>query len=215
MKSGVVLGRGRAVPFGRAAVGGLERRAGRRRTGAQARGRRPCGDSLLRLKEVSRVVRLLRIGGSRRGLPVLVMVVLMLGVFGPGRLAALHLVRSRPVSRLLPTVTILREARLSLLSAALRPAVIGRRISRVRVSRLAERSPCARLAVLRPARVIVASSSGGMMLMSPVAPVIARTGVPGPVVRCRGSQQGSSGLAFGEIGAHRWNEAVEAAAAAT
>lgn len=128
----------------------------------------------------------------------------MMGVFGPGGLAALFLMQTRPVSRFLLRVTVILGARLSVLRGALLPPVIAR-TSRVGASRLAERSPRARLAVLRPACIIAASSSGGM-LMSPVAPVIAwtATGVHRPAAGPRGSQQRGGGLAFGELRAHRF-----------
>ncbi|TNN73786.1 hypothetical protein EYF80_015994 [Liparis tanakae] len=124
-------------------------------------------------------------------------------VFGPGGLAALFLVQTRPVSRFLLGVTVIQEVRLSVLRVALLPPVIAC-APRVGMSWLAERSPSTRLVVLRPSGMIAASSIGGMML-SPVVPVVAwtATGVRGPAVEPRGSQQGSSGLAFGEIGAHR------------
>ncbi len=71
------------------------------------------------------------------------------------------------------------------------------------MSWLAEGSPRARLALLRPARIIAVSSSGGM-IVSAVAPVIVRTviRVPGPAVEPRRSQQRSGGLALGERRAH-------------
>lgn len=105
----------------------------------------------------------------------------MMGVFGPGGLAALFLMATRPVSRILLIVTVLYEARLPVRVTSLHAVVTC--ISRVRVSRLAEGSPRARLAVLRPARIIAASSPGGLM-MSAVAPVVARTviRVSGPAV---------------------------------
>lgn len=105
----------------------------------------------------------------------------MMGVFGPGGLAALFLMATRPVSCILLIVTVLYEARLPVRVTSLHAVVTY--ISRVRVPRLAEGSPRARLVVLRPARIIAASSPGGLM-MSAVAPVVARTAlrVSGPAV---------------------------------
>ena len=218
METGVVLGRGCAQPLGFVAGCRLRRGAGRRRVGAEA-GERPADDSLPGLEEEIRVVRLFGIRRGRRGPPVrpgaaLVMrcrrrltsggVVVVMGVLGPGGLAALLLVPARPVPHVLLGVVQVTRLPVSLV-APLRAGVTV--IPRVRVSRLAGGSPRARLALLRPARVLAASSSGGLMLgmLSAVAPVVSwsAAGVCGPAVEPRWSQQGGGGLAFGQRGAHR------------
>lgn len=118
--------------------------------------------------------------------------VVMVGMFGPGGLAALFVVPTGPVSRVLRRVALVLTVRVTFLQAVV--------TSRVRVSRLAEGSPRACLALLRPARIIAASSRGGVMMMvlmmlgmvmllllRAVAPVIPRTaaGVAGPAVEPR------------------------------
>lgn len=121
--------------------------------------------------------------------------VVMMGVFGPGGLAALFVVPTGPVSRVLRRVAVVLAVRVTFLQAVV--------TSRVRVSRLAEGSPRACLALLRPARIIAASGRGGVMMMMlmmlgmvmlllllllrAVAPVIPRTaaGVAGPAVEPR------------------------------
>lgn len=122
----------------------------------------------------------------------------MVGMFGPGGLAALFVVPTGPVSRVLRRVAVVLTVRVTFLQAVV--------TSRVRVSWLAEGSPCACLALLRPARIIAASCRGGVMMMMvlmmlgmvmlvmllllllrAVAPVIPRTaaGVAGPAVEPR------------------------------
>lgn len=200
MKAGVIFRRGYAQPFGCAAGCGLDRCAGRRWVRAETGGR-PGNDSLPGLEEESRVIRLFWIRWSRWGPPVLpgaalVLrcrrrltsrgVVLMMGVLGPGGLAALFLMPTRPVPRILLSVTVIKVARVMVRVAFLHAVITY--ISRVCMSWLAEGSPRARLAVLSPGSIIAASSSGGMMV-SAVAPVIARsvTRVPGPAVEPRRS----------------------------
>ena len=101
----------------------------------------------------------------------------VMGVFGPGGLAALLLMPTRPVSHILLSVPII-PVRVALL----RPVITC--MSRgVCMSRLAERSPGARLALLRPASILSSScSSGGVMMVSAVAPVVPWS-VVGPAVR--------------------------------
>lgn len=96
----------------------------------------------------------------------------MMGVFGHGGLAALFLMPTRPVSHVLLSVTVIQEARLPVRVAFLHAVITY--ISRVGMSWLAEGSPRARLALLRPSCIIAASSSGRMMV-SAVAPVIVWT----------------------------------------
>lgn len=124
---------------------------------------------------------------------MVVVMVVMVGMFGPGGLAALFVVPTGPVSRVFRRVAVVLTVRVTFLQAVV--------TSRVRVSRLAEGSPCACLALLRPARIIAASSRGGVMMMlmmlgmvmllllllRAVAPVIPRTaaGVAGPAVEPR------------------------------
>lgn len=108
----------------------------------------------------------------------------MMGVFGPGGLAALFLMPARPVSCVLLCVTIILRVRRPVRVACLHPVITY--ISRVGMSWLAERSPRTRLAVLRPHCIIAASSSGGGTVNA-VAPVIVWTvtRVPGPAVEPR------------------------------
>lgn len=122
---------------------------------------------------------------------MVVVMVMMMGMFGPGGLAALFVVPTGPVSRVLRRVAVVLTVRVTFLQTVV--------TSRVRVSRLAEGSPRACLALLRPARIIAASSRGGvvmmlmmlgmvmLLLLRAVAPVIPRTaaGVAGPAVEPR------------------------------
>lgn len=113
---------------------------------------------------------------------------MVMRVFGSGGLAALLLMPARPVSHVLLSVAVVRQVGLPVsVLAFLRPVMIGN-ISGVAVSRLAERSPRARLTVLRPAAcILAASSSGGMMLMLMLMMVRAVTPVTvGTVIRVRG-----------------------------
>ena len=212
METGVVFRRGPAQSLGCAAPRGPDRCTGGRCVRAEAGGR--AGDhSLPWLEEEICVVRVLWVRRSWRGPPALVMrcrrrltsrgVVLRMGVFGPGGVAALLLVSARPVPRILLRGTILHQAGLPVRVALLHPVVIVS--SGVGVSWPAERSAGARLAVLRPARVVPASSSGGMRMVRAVTPVPVRTviRVRGPAVEPRRPEQRSSGLAFWERGAHR------------
>lgn len=106
--------------------------------------------------------------------------VVMMGVFGFGGLAALLLMPARLVPHVLLSVTVIHEVRLPVRVALLHPGMLTY-MSRVGVSRLAERSPRTGLTVLRPGCTITASSSGGLMMVSAVAPVTVRT-----MIRVRG-----------------------------
>lgn len=200
METRVVLGRSCAQSLGFVAGCGLRRGAGRGRVGAEA-GERTADDSLPGLEEEIRVVRLFGIRWGWRGPPVLPGaalvvrcrrrltsrgVVVVMGVLGPGGLAALLLMPTRPVPHVL--LGVIQVTRMPVRVLASRRAVLTL-IPRVRVSRLAEGSPRARLALLRPACILAASSSGGLMLrmLSAVAPVVSwsATGVCGPAVEPR------------------------------
>lgn len=120
----------------------------------------------------------------------------MFGLHGP---APLFLVPACLVSRLLRSITAIREA---LLLVGVTSVDAGF-TSGAGVSRLAQGSPRARLTLLRPARIVPASGSGGVMVGA-VAPVIARGAARGlgPAFEPRRSEQRRGGVAFGQSGAH-------------
>lgn len=95
--------------------------------------------------------------------------VVMGGMFGLHGPAPLLLVPACFVSRLLRSITLIREA---LLLVGVTPLHAGF-TSGAGVSRLAQGSPRTGLTLLRPARIVPASGSGGVMVRV-VAPVIAR-----------------------------------------
>lgn len=221
MEVGIALGGGDAQPLaGAARCRWLLWRAAARRLGAEA-GRRAGDDSLPGLEEERRLVSLPRgappvpslvvavvvvmVCSWRRLAPgggvvllaavTVVVVLVLVGMFGPGGLAALLVVPTRPLCRILLRVIALV---LPVGVTFLQPVVTT---SRVSVPWLAEGSLRACLALFRPARIIAASSRGGMMLMllRAVAPVIARTSLS---AEPRRSEQGGGGVALGQSGAH-------------
>lgn len=215
MEAGVVVGRGDAQSFGCASGHrGPGRRAGPRWVRAGQAGQRPGDYSLFGFEEESRV-RLFGVCRSWRGPPVLpgaavlmrrrrrltpgwILVVMgwMFGLHGP---APLFLVSACLASRLLRSIAVIREALVLVGVTSVHPGTT----SGADVSRLTQGSPRTRLTLLRPARIVPASGSGGVMVGA-VAPVIPRssTRVLGPVFEPRRSEQRRGGVAFGQSGAH-------------
>lgn len=217
MEAGVVVGRGHAQSFGCAAGRrGPGRRAGPRWVRAGQAGQRPGDYSLFGFEEESRVVRLFGVWRSWRGPPVLpgaavlmrrrrrltpgwILVVMgwMFGLHGP---APLFLVPACLVSRLLRCIALIPEALVLMGVTSVHPGTT----SGAGVSRLTQGSPRTRLTLVRPARIVPASGSGGVMVRA-VAPVIPGSSarVLGPAFEPRRSEQRRGGVAFGQSGAHR------------
>lgn len=91
------------------------------------------------------------------------------GMFGLRGPAPLFLMPACLLPRLLRSTVVIRKAFVLMGVTSLHEGIS----SGAGVSRLAQGSPRTRLTVLRPARIVPASGSGGMMVGA-VAPVIAR-----------------------------------------
>lgn len=120
----------------------------------------------------------------------------MFGLHGP---APLFLMPACLGHRLLRGVTVIRGAFVLVGVTSLHGGIA----SGAGVPRLAQGSPRTRLTVLRPARIVPASGSGGGLVRAE-APRVARgaAGVRGPAFEPRWSEQRRGGVAFGESGAH-------------